>query len=232
MTRPKLTRDELIAKYGINNPPDPNNPIAAALLDDGRRTVAESFNFRRPDDLAMWDPTRCPELYKIARQAHADLCAAMAAGDIECVTPDGGPYDLDDVEDTATLVNFVGSPEVLVVRGDDVDVFAAMYKATWREAARRASPAGCQVRIVPVCDSLSARSLEFWPYHTGHKLLMFPICGFCRKKAEAIAEDGLKLSTIAAYEQLAEQPDPAWARTAPRWRRWWVAARRWLHPAP
>jgi hypothetical protein len=229
----KLTRDELIAKYGMNNPPDPNNPTAQALL-DGRRLVADMFNWH--DDIhQLFDPTRCPEMYAKAQTAHQELRAAMAAGDVEYVDASSRPYNPDDVDDTAMLVNFVGDPSIVVVRPDSVGMFAMMYKATWQASVRRADPSRCTVRLAPKCRATTNGRCEFWPYLCGQFLFMFAICPACRDRAIAIADDGQKLAAMVAHERLPEQRDPAWARTAPRWRRWWAALRftplpRWLVP--
>jgi hypothetical protein len=151
----KLTRDELIAKYDMNNPPDPNNPTVQAIVDDGPRLVAESFNWRLGSDLnELFDPTRCPEMYAVARRAHAQLRAAMADGTVEYVDASADPYDPDDVDDAAMLVHFVGSPGLCVARADSVEMFAAMYKATWQVSARRTRPARFAVKIAPVCDTV------------------------------------------------------------------------------
>lgn len=167
-------------------------------------------------------------MYAVARRAYAELRAQMAAGTAEYVDASDRPYNPDDVDDAAMLVNFVGSPGLLVVRADAVEMFAAMYKATWQVSVRRAAPARCQVRIADVCAAacVHGRTLEFWPYECGRFLLMFPICGTCRVKAIQIAEDGMKCSVIAAHERLADQPDPTWARRAPVWWRAWAAVRR------
>ena len=221
----KLTRGELIAKYGMNNPPDPNNPTARALLDDGPRIVAQAFSWR--DDIhQLFDPTRCPEMYAIAGKAHGELRAAMAAGSVEYVYASNRPYNPDDVDDVAMLVNFVGDPSVIVVRPESADMFAAMYKATWQVSVRRADPTKCMVRLAPKCWATTNGRCEFWPYLCGQFLLMFAICPACRDRAIAIADDGQKLAVMAAHERLPEQRDPAWARTASWWLRWRAALRR------
>jgi hypothetical protein len=222
----ELTPDELIAKYKMDNPPEPDNAMVRATL-DGKRLVAAMFN-RRDDLPQLFDPTRCREMYEIASQAHRDLRAAMAAGVVEYVDASNDPHDPDDVDDAAILVSFVGSEGVCVVRAESVDMFAAMYKATWQVTVRRASPARCAVKIAPVCDVATAngRSLEYWPYLCGQILLMFPICGTCRAKAVATSETNFRFSEIAAYERMAEKPLPVWARTAPWWLRWQAAFRR------
>ena len=154
----KLSSDEMIAKYGMNNAPDPNN-LHVMAMDDGPRVVAELFNWRPGADVnELFDAARCPELYTIATKAHRELRAAMAEGAVEYVDASDDPYDADDVDDAAMLVHFVGSPGVIVVRPDAVDMFSAMYKATWQVTARRTAQARCAVRL---------RRFVTWPALTG-----------------------------------------------------------------
>ncbi len=69
----KLSSDEMIAKYGMNNAPDPNN-LHVMAMDDGPRVVAELFNWRPGADVnELFDAARCPELYTIATKAHREF---------------------------------------------------------------------------------------------------------------------------------------------------------------
>lgn len=226
----KLTPEQLRAKYGMGNPPEPNNPHVVSLM-DGPRIVSESYWWPAGRDLGeLFDPSRCPEMYGVARRAHAELRSAMAAGEVEYLDPSGDAYDPDDVDDTATLVHFVGWPGVVVVRSDMVELFAATFRATWLVSVRQANPERCQVKIAPVCDLACAngRAVDFIPYVAGQIVLMFPACGACRNKAIETAGINMQFSQIAAIEQLDEQRTPSWGRVAPKWLLWWVAVLRLL----
>lgn len=56
--------NKLIAKYGMDNPPDPNNPEAEAVL-AGERNDADNW--------LLCDPVRSPELYEIIAGAYHNL---------------------------------------------------------------------------------------------------------------------------------------------------------------
>jgi hypothetical protein len=219
-------RQQLIDKYGIDRPPNPDHPIVAAML-DAEQIAPRMFNWPAGTDLRqLWDPAQCPEMYAVATKAHRELHLAVNSGEIEVTAGDGQTVD-PNTDDAAVLVNFVGSPEVIAVRGDtDGDLFAAVYRATWHGAVRRVSAEHCQVQIMPQCGGTDGqRAVEFWPCLRGRYLLMFMVCPACRDRAIEIAEDGQTLAVLAAHERLADMPDPAWARTAPRWMRWRAAAR-------
>ncbi len=223
-------RNEILAKYRstFDAPPDPNNPQLLAML-DGSRVVAAAFNWDDDVDLKeLFDPSRCSEMYEVARRLHRDLRTAMANDAVTYADADGNPFDPEDVDEGAVLVHFVGSPDLCVVRPDAVDMFATVYQAARQVAIRTAPPARCQVRTAEICDKACAngRSLEFWPYLAGRILLMIPICGSCRNKACETAETNYTFAEIAARERSADLPAPAWAREAPAWRRWWAKVRR------
>lgn len=196
-------RKQLRAKYGMDNPPDPNNEIASTVL-DARRLVAIMFNWPIGQDLSeLFDPKRCPEMHKIATEAHRDLNLAMGCGgDVDCVDGDNNPVDVNE-DDTALLVNFVGMPLVTVVRRGECEQFAKVYRSDWLPKMRQGRAEHCRVRLAPVCGGFDAyRRLEYWPWLCGRFLLLFMICPACRDRAVEIAGDGYTLGVIEAHEDL------------------------------
>ena len=124
-------RAMLTAKYGIDRPPmNPAlNTTVQAVLDAEQIVDRQSWGRR----IAAWvDPAHSPKMYEIVSQAHRDLRAGMAAGQIEYDdhADDGYPYNPDDPADACVLIHFVGSNEVKVWQAT----------AAWAGGARRALP--------------------------------------------------------------------------------------------
>lgn len=227
-----LTPDQLRAKYGMDNPLQADNPVANAAL-RAPELVGLMMNWYGgadgPGINQLFDPDQNPKLHTIATDAHREVLMAVGRGDVQMQDDLGAPVDIND-DDNAVFVYFVGAPEVHVVRPHDFEVFASeMYRHNHLPKIKRAPAISCQVRVADVCRMTSPwRTVEFWPWLCGRYLLMFPVCPACRDRAIDTAVDGYKFREIAAFEQLAEQPEPAWARTAPWWLRARAALRRWL----
>ena len=139
-------RNMLIAKYGIDNAPNPRDPIATAVL-DGERTLAKMCNWGPGIDLGpLFDPVWSPEMHQIADRAMRQLHADMARGEIdydggvEYARNRGTECDPDQIEDGVLLVNYVGHDGVQVVRGGEGQHFAALFQATWRLVASARTP--------------------------------------------------------------------------------------------
>ena len=224
-------REQLIAKYKLYAPPNPDDSIATAII-DGEQTLTKMYNWSKGIDLGpLFDPVWSPEMYAVADRAMRALRAAMARGEIdygggaEYARNRGPECDPDQIEDGVLLVNYVGHDGIQVVRGGEGQHFAALFHSTWRLIAGARTHHDCEVRIAPECTG----AVEFWPLQRGQFLLMFTICKACRDYAIQVAGDGYQLSQMDAHERAAEAPLPAWAKVIHnQGGRWWTQAWAWL----
>lgn len=216
-------RQELLARFPVMNNERPMNPALNTTVQSMLRTerIAAATGWGHG---AAFDPERNRKLYAKARAAHANLRAMMAAGDVTYATHNGlAPYDPDDPNDTATLVNFVGDAQVYVCRSP-AERFAILLR---RASTELAPTRRCAVAISADCND--ARDMSWLlPVDMGTFLLVFECCAACREEAGATADTNMQFSQIAAHDRVNDAPTPAWARVAPWWLRRWAALRRWL----
>lgn len=229
-------RNMLTAKYGIDRPPmNPALNTTVQSILDAEQIVDRQGWARR---IAAWvDPDRSPEMYKIVADAHTQLRAAMAAGEIEYddFADVGYPYDPDDPADSAVLIHFVGSNSVSVCkrpipgrpeRGVPyhtglLQLYGNVYDFHSRGDCQIGIADDCGVDRVTGSGRLSVgTSTNMMVLGYGAFILVFRCCESCDLAARETAEVGYKLGVIAAHEQLADMPLPPWARTAPWWLRW------------
>ncbi|PQM53121.1 hypothetical protein C5U48_05690 [Mycolicibacter virginiensis] len=82
----------------------------------------------------------------------------------------------------------------------------------------------CNVRLSDSCGGAT----RLLPVDRGTWVLLLRVCASCEAWAGETASTNYRFAVMAAYERAAAKPDPAWARTAPRWMRWRKAIRRWF----
>ena len=170
-----LSREQLVDKYGIGNPPQLDNPIVQTILRTDQIATGTGWGHD-----AVFDPAWNPALYAKATAAHHNLRAAMAADE---VTYDGAPYDHDDPNDVATLVNFVGDNRLFVCRSA-ADRFATLlrYSTCELDPTRR-----CAISIADNCNDEQGMRWMLMA-RMGVFLLLFECCTACRAKAIETAE--------------------------------------------
>jgi hypothetical protein len=230
MTVNNERRQHLIAKYGIDLPPDPNTLVANAAL-AAPTLLGIMMNWQcgadGPGINQLFDPEQCPKLHEVASAALRDVRMAIARRDVQMQDDLGDPMDAND-DDTAVFVYFVGAPEVHVVRPRDFEVFALeVYRHKHLPMIKRARASSCRVRLAPACEAVNGwRIVEYWPWLCGRWLLLFPVCPACRDRAIETASDGVAFGVIRENERAAEAALPRWARTAPWYLRAWTAIRR------
>jgi hypothetical protein len=130
-------RKDLERKFGINEPPQANNAVVAAIT---RADQICGRLFTR-DSSELFDPTRSPQMYDVAQRALRDLHAAMGEP-VDSIAPDdegrlvageapptvsrvtfdnhdgpGDDFAALDPDDPALYVHLVGDNSVVVVRG-------------------------------------------------------------------------------------------------------------------
>lgn len=165
-----LTREQLTAKYGINNEPQPDNQIVNVILRTDQ--IATGTGWGRD---AAFDPSWSPTLYAKATAAHHNLRAAMAGGEASYVAYDGAPYDHDDPDDVATLLNFVGDNRLFVCRSA-----ADRFTTLLRHAACELDPnRRCTINIADDCNNAPSTSWMFQA-QMGVFMLLFECCTPCR----------------------------------------------------
>jgi hypothetical protein len=207
-----MDRQRLIDKYGLNNPPDPNNEIASAAL-AGPSLVAKMFNWRS-DIHQLWDPDQNPTMHAIATNAHRELRLGIGRCDVEVFDGHGNPTDPND-DDTALFVNLVGMPVVTIVRPGEYDDFARVYQTDWKPKLREGLAEHCRVRIAPACGFDECHRVEYWPWLHGRFLLLFMVCPACRDRATLAASDSQELIPHRMEALAAETPDPPWTQYEP-----------------
>jgi hypothetical protein len=214
---------ELIAP----RPPDPALDDRVQTILDAEQIVDRQGWARR---IGAWvDPAHNPRMYDIVTNAHRQLRAAMAAGEIDYDdhAAEGYPYHPDDPADSAVLIHFVGSNSVSVCkrpvpgraeRGVPYHTGLLQLYAQVYDQYRRGD---CQINIADDCGQGRIGGLtNMMVLGYGAFVLVFRCCESCDLAARETAEVGYKLGVIAAHERLADMPLPPWARTAPWWLRW------------
>lgn len=222
-----LTPEQLRAKYGMDNPPQRNNPVVTRIL------AAEELHdkvFTR-DSGELFDPVRSPRMHEIAMAA---LHYVHTADDISW--DDHGDSDHDpfvpfSTHDPAVYVHKVGSDIVtacrnpktvgaftLATRGPDtsrrgVDYFAGMYRLMtslhngwWAD--------GCSIKLATGCTGNDRdergylrHPTQLMPLLCGSVLLIFEICTPCLEYATEAARTGHELSVMEARMRTDLQPD-------------------------
>lgn len=224
MTIDQDRRAMLTAKYGLDR--RPMNPALNATVQailDAEQVVSRQGWARRIGDWV--DPSRSPRMHEIAAQAHRDLRAAMARGEIvyNDFADEGYPHDPDHPSDAAVLIHFVGTKQVnvckrelpgLVERGVGYHASLLQLHASVYDGYRDGD---CSIRLAKICGGPN----NMMTLSYGAFILVFRCCEECDLVAREYAEVGYKLGIIEANERLAEMPLPAWARTAP----WWMRVR-------
>lgn len=168
------------------------------------RLITEMFNWRDDADLNnLFDPSRSPEMHRIAAAAHRNMRLGIAAGDIDCID-EHGHVDPNDYDDAAVFVHVVGTNEVRVVPAQvgPLDQYAQEFRRTWHKTVREARSNYCQIRKAPMCGGIGDRNVEFWPWRGDPFLLLFMVCPACRDRAIQSAEDGLELMRRDAEDGL------------------------------
>ncbi|MGV7698389.1 hypothetical protein PJM27_22350 [Mycobacterium kansasii] len=210
------------AKHGMDNPPDPGNPIAKAMLDAERITAGAHGR----DNAALFDPTWSPAMRERANTAMHEVLIRIAL-------PDDDPNrirlndaddlcDLESVPDDALVVWAVGARLAHVgrphTRLDRVDWFTSVVQFaqeiddyrpyTNSDTSIRQHPTDfemrCTVNIAASCTAPLSRDVSDYRggttrlmrVHRGRFVLLFRCCTACEDLAGRIADNNYKTSVI------------------------------------
>jgi hypothetical protein len=221
----ELTPEEFRAKYGMNNPPDPDNPIAKAALDAERVTAGAHGR----DNSPLFDPAWSPEMWDRVNRAVQELQNGLAKNTIRLVDNDN-LADLSDLPDDAVVVWRVGSGIAGVGRSYDqtehierVEWFTSVVQLDqetrdyWRytsDEALRHHPADfdmrCNINLAPDCtaplspdvDDHHGGTTRLMVVHRGHFVLLFRCCTACEEHAGRTADTNYKNHVIEARADL------------------------------
>lgn len=216
MIDPKRTAS-LRRKYGMNEPPQKDNPVVDRIL-AGDRLQGRVFT---RDSAELFDPVRSPQMHQRAVAALRDLHMGIANGTIRRDSHDPDSYGADRLgrpfnpDDPELLVHIVGSDTAMVVRGEKrmgafdratrdcqpqrrgVEYFAGMYQVmTSLHDDFWETP--CNVNVARKCVGAP----QLMPYMAGTALLIFAICDPCLTYAEASAATGYELSVMEAHARV------------------------------
>lgn len=188
---------DLIAKYGMNRPPQLNNPNVGAIQVVERTRSLVTLD--KEDTSWLFDPVWSPKMWKLATETMRDMRERFG----------------DRIEAAAESDTFLYYPCIpnLYVYDDEMERFA--YMITTRVPLPNAvGQRGCDVQLAP--DGCSGRAV-YLPHERGQFLIVFSICRACDAWARETAEVRLRSNVIAAQVQL-----PPGARMTParRFRRY------------
>ncbi|PQM52507.1 hypothetical protein C5U48_09390 [Mycolicibacter virginiensis] len=246
----------LIDKYGIDRPPNPDNPIVAAILDAER--ITERVHGR--DNGALFDPVWCPAMWERANAAMGELRTRLGLphDDPNRVRLDSDDYadaDCAELPADAVVLWGVGAGAAQIARasapftcatrrvdrftwavqlaqeiddywchGDDNPRYIADYELRCNVNIAN----DCTAPLSPDVNDFGGGTTRLMLLRRGQFILLFRCCQECERLAGQLSDTNYQIAVIEAHERLADMPDPAWVRTAPRWMRWRAAIRRRL----
>ncbi|OBF98570.1 hypothetical protein A5790_02910 [Mycobacterium sp. 852002-51152_SCH6134967] len=173
---------ELIAKYGMDLPPDPNNPIVNAIqvVECTRALVT-----RETDDTAwLFDPSWSPAMWELANYTMRDM--RQRFGD-----------RIEAAADSDTFLYYPCIPNLYVYE-DAMERFS--YMITTRVPLPNAvGQRGCDVQLST--DGCSGRAV-YLPHEHGPFIVVFSICRACDTWARETAEVRFRSNVIGAQVHL------------------------------
>jgi hypothetical protein len=177
-----LTDAELIAKYGMNEPPQPDHPIIGAtqVVERTRALVTRETG----DTAWLFDPRWNPKMWKLANRTMRDMRKQFG----------------DRVESAADSDTFLYYPCIpnLYVYDDAMERFS--YMITTRVPLPNAvGQRGCDVQLAPA--GCCGRAV-YLPLERGQFIVVFSICKACDAWARQTAENNFKFAVISAQAQL------------------------------
>lgn len=211
------------AKYGMDNPPDPNNPTAKAVLDAERITASAHGR----DNAALFDPVWSPAMHERGETAMRELRQGLV-DDIIRLNDADNLSDLYQLPDDALVVWAVGARIAHVgrphTRLDRVDWFTSLvqlaqevndYKPyTNPDISIRQHPADyelrCTVNIAADCTAPLSRDVSDYgggttrlmQVHRGQFVLLFRCCTACEEWADRKADNNYKNHVVEARADL------------------------------
>ncbi|ORB53672.1 hypothetical protein [Mycobacterium persicum] len=218
-----MNRDELRAKYGMDNPPDPDNPIAKAVLDAERVTAGAHGR----DNTPLFDPGWSPAMWERATNAMAELQNGLRDKSISLLNYDAVGLT-DDLPDDAMVVWAVGTrrahlglPHATNHATQRVDWFTSMVQFAqevddyWKYGGENPCYAAdyelrCTINLSDTCTMPLSRDVSDYgggttrlmPVRRGRFVLLFRCCRACEALAGKTADVNFKISVLEAQAKL------------------------------
>jgi hypothetical protein len=168
----EIDRDRVIAKYGIDQPPQADNPIVESVLDI-ERTIAR-ITRKAGDNSWMFDPIWNPTMHELADRVMGEVRSRF--GSRIAKAPDG-----------AAFLYYPGEPNRFRVFSRGIERFSYLLTCRWHD--------GCDIGLAPGGCS---EGTVFLPLQRGQFLIVFEICGSCDECAGQTAQDNYILSEMEA----------------------------------
>lgn len=128
-----MNQGELRAKYGMDNPPNPDDPIAGAALAAERITAGAHGR----DNAPLFDPAWCPAMWERAKSAKQELLDGIADNRIR-LNDANNLADLEQLPDDAVVVWAVGR-DWPTSDGRTPDLIALTGSHRWCNSPRRST---------------------------------------------------------------------------------------------
>lgn len=177
-----MNDQELMEKYGMNNPPDPDNANVGAIQVVER---TRAFVTLDKDDTAWrFDPRWNPAMWELVNRTMAGM--RQRFGD-----------RIQAAADSDTFLYYPCIPELYVYE-DGMERFS--YMITTRVPLPHAvGQRGCDIQLAPSgCEGQAV----YLPLERGQFLVVFSICRACESFAGDAAENNFKFRVLAAQAQL------------------------------
>ena len=168
-----LNGQQLITKYGMDQPPQINNTIDKAIQ-AVERTVCRAVG-RLGDTSPLFNPDWNPDMWELDNET------------MQYIRRKFGDF-IAGVSDGSVFLYLTGQPE-LRAYGSDIERLAYMLSYTGQN--------GCDIRLAP---GACTKGTVFLPHARGQFLLVYEICGACEAWVRETTETNYKLSLMAAYE--------------------------------
>lgn len=168
-----MDRQDLIDKYGIDNPPQPDNSIDKSIQE-----VEATMRRRQAGDTSwLFDPIWSPAMWELANETIRDMRTKFA-------------HYITTSAETDVFLYYPGTQDFYAYsRG--IQRFAYMITFAW--------PVACDIKMAP--GGCMGQEV-FLPLQRGQFILVFGICDACDLWARDTAENNFKASVMEAQADL------------------------------
>jgi hypothetical protein len=162
----------VIAKYGIDQPPQADNPIVESVLDI-ERTIGRATR-KGGDNSWLFDPIWNPAMHDLADRVMGDVRSWFG-------------LRIAEARDGAAFLYYPSEPKKLHVYRSGIERFSHLLSSCWHD--------GCDIRLAPGGCS---EGTFFLPLQRGQFLIIFEMCAACDEWAGQTAQDNFIVSEMQA----------------------------------
>jgi hypothetical protein len=174
-----MDRQQLIDKYGIDNPPQADNEIDLSIQ-EVERTMAratDTYPSRTGDTAWLFDPNWSPAMWGLANKTMGNMRTRFA-------------HHIAKAADTDVFLYYAGTQDFYVY-SRNIERFAYMLSFCW--------PVGCDIKMAPGgCSGVEL----FLPLQRGQFIVVFGICEACDVWARVAAETNFRACVMEAQAML------------------------------